>query len=238
VTAAIAIGDLRVVRGGREVLPGISFEVEQGAVTGLLGPSGSGKSTLMRAVVGVQRVASGSLDVLGLPAGDRALRPRVAYMTQELSVYRDLTVRENLRYFARILDAPRGTIDEVIAQVDLEAHADHQVQRLSGGEQARVSLATALVGAPELLVLDEPTVGLDPLLRRRLWELFGELARGGRTLLISSHVMDEAAHCDSLILLREGCVLASGRGDALLARTGAPDLESAFVALIESEAGG
>jgi ABC-2 type transport system ATP-binding protein len=234
--AAITVSGLRVVRGGRVVLPGIDLAVEQGTVTGLLGPSGSGKSTLIRAIVGVQQVEAGSVVVLGESAGSASLRSRVAYMTQTLSIYRDLTVHENLRYFARILGVSSQRIDEVIAEVDLGSEADRAAEGMSGGQQARVSLAVALLGSPALLVLDEPTVGLDPLLRRSLWDLFGSLASQGRTLLVSSHVMDEAAHCDRLILLREGQVLAADAPAALLTRTGQPDLEAAFVALIESEA--
>ena len=235
VSAAIRLSGLRVVRGGKEVLPGIDLEVEHGSVTGLLGPSGSGKSTLIRAIVGVQQVDSGSVDVLGQPAGSAPLRTEVGYMTQELSVYRDLPVRDNLRYFGAILRVPRERVDDVIEAVDLMSEADHAVERLSGGQQARVSLAAALLDRPRLLVLDEPTVGLDPLLRRSLWDLFRRLAAEGCTLLVSSHVMDEAAHCDQLILLREGSVLATGAPAALLTRTGKPDLESAFIALIENE---
>lgn len=233
--AAIAIGGLQVVRGGRVVLPGIDLEVERGSVTGLLGPSGGGKSTLMRAIVGVQQVAGGRVEVLGLPAGSAPLRSRVGYMTQELSVYRDLTARENLRYFAHLLRMSDARIEHVLGMVDLADAADQPVERMSGGQQARVSLATALLGAPELLVLDEPTVGLDPLLRRELWGLFHRLADEGRTLFVSSHVMDEAAHCDELILLRDGQVLAHESPDRILAETGAADLESAFVTLISEE---
>ncbi|HSP72851.1 MAG TPA: ABC transporter ATP-binding protein, partial [Gaiellaceae bacterium] len=163
---AILARSLRVDRGGHEVLHGISLEVARGSVTGLLGPSGSGKSTLMRAIVGVQIVAGGEVEVLGRPAGTPAVRSRVGYLTQEPSVYVDLTVHENLRFFAQVLDAPRSRIAEVLATVGLEEYADRQVRRLSGGQLSRVSLATALLGEPEVLVLDEPTVGLDPVLRR------------------------------------------------------------------------
>ena len=168
-------------RGGRLVLPGVSLEVAAGTVTGLLGPSGSGKTTLMRAIVGVQVVEAGTVQVLGLPAGSSPLWRRVGYVTQEPSVYGDMSVRENLRYFARILGAPPSRIDEAIDEVDLRAQADQLTRTLSGGERSRVSLATALLGRPELLVLDEPTVGLDPVLRRDLWTLFHGLAQtGGR----------------------------------------------------------
>ena len=234
--AAVSIERLRVTRGGRLVLPGISLEVEPGSVTGLLGPSGGGKSTLMRSLVGVQRIDGGTVDVLGRPAGSPELRRRVGYMTQALSVYGDLTVRENLRYFAALTGNGRERVDGVLEHVDLADAAHSRVDRLSGGQQARVSLAAAMVGDPELLVLDEPTVGLDPRLRRSLWDLFAELAAAGRTLIVSSHVMEEAAHCDRLLLLHEGRVLAAGAPHALLEETRAADLETAFIALIEGAA--
>ncbi len=221
-------------RGGRLVLPGVSLEVAAGTVTGLLGPSGSGKTTLMRSIVGVQIVEAGTVRVLGLPAGSPPLWRRVGYVTQEPSVYGDMSVRENLRYFARILGAPPSRIDEAIDEVDLRAQADQLTRTLSGGERSRVSLATALLGRPELLVLDEPTVGLDPVLRRDLWTLFHELAETGRTLLVSSHVMDEAERCDELVLMRDGTVVATGSPSGLLERTGATDLEEAFLTLAEA----
>ncbi len=213
---AVALDRLRVVRGGRVVLDDVSVEVARGSVTGLLGPSGCGKSTLMRSVVGVQIVAAGQVQVLGRPAGSPPLRDRVGYLTQAPSVYTDLTVRENLRYFAAVLGAPGSDADRVIGQVGLDSHADAMVGRLSGGQEVRVSLAAALLGAPELLVLDEPTVGLDPVLRRDLWALFRELADRGTTLLVSSHVMDEAAHCDRLLLMREGRLIADDTVAGLL----------------------
>jgi ABC-2 type transport system ATP-binding protein len=233
VADAVRIRELRVRRGGRLVLPSISLVVAPGVVTGLLGPSGSGKTTLMRAIVGVQRVESGMVEVLGEPAGTRGLRMRVGYVTQAPSLYGDLTVRENLEYFARVLGAGRKRIGDVIETVGLEQVAGQVVNTLSDGERSRASLATALLNEPELLVLDEPTVGLDPVLRRDLWDSFHTLAEGGTTLLVSSHVMDEAARCDELLLLREGRIVASEPPDQLLARTGAPDLERAFLALVE-----
>jgi len=233
---AVAVRDLEVVRGARTVLPGVSLEIPAGQVTGLLGPSGCGKSTLMRAIVGVQQVQAGSVQVLGEPAGSPALRRRVGYVTQAPSVYADLTIRENLTYFARILDVPGERIEEAVALVRLDAHADQPVGRLSGGQRARASLACALLGRPELLVLDEPTVGLDPLLRRELWAAFHGFAADGMTLLVSSHVMDEAAHCDQLVLMREGGILAVESPAALRGQTGTDDLEEAFVRLLERAA--
>ena len=203
-------------------------------MTGLLGPSGSGKTTLMRAIAGVQVVESGELTVGGLPAGAPELRRRIGYVTQAPSVYADLSVRENLRYFARILGAPSVRIDEAIDTVALGGQANQVVHTLSGGELSRVSLATALLGRPDVLVLDEPTVGLDPVLRRDLWRAFHVLAEAGTTLLVSSHVMDEASRCDDLLLLREGRLVFTGTPDELLRRTGADSLEDAFLALAEA----
>jgi ABC-2 type transport system ATP-binding protein len=232
---AIRINDLRVVRGDVLVLPGLSFEVAAGSVTGLLGPSGSGKSTLMRAIVGVQKVAGGSVQVLGHPAGSPQLRTRLGYMTQASSVYGDLTVRENLTFFARVVgQPPTTTVERVLDEVSLRGHGDQLVASLSGGERARVSLAAALLGEPELVVLDEPTVGLDPVLRRDLWELFHRLAARGATLLVSSHVMDEADRCDALLLLREGRLLAQAAPSELRTQTGENDLDAAFLRLVEA----
>jgi len=233
---AVRIEGLRVVRGGREILHGIDATVAAGSITGLLGPSGSGKTTLLRCLVGVQIVAGGRVEVLGRPAGDPGLRTRVGYVTQSPSVYVDLTVTENLRYFAAVLGAAASDVDRVVGQVGLRQRADDLVGSLSGGQRARVSLATALLGQPELLVLDEPTVGLDPLLRRDLWELFTSLAADGTTILVSSHVMDEAQHCQRLLLLRDGSVLAQGSPDELRERAGVDDLEEVFVRLIEASA--
>jgi ABC-2 type transport system ATP-binding protein len=230
----VRIRDLRVRRGKRLVLPGISLDVRPGVVTGLLGPSGSGKTTLIRAIVGVQIVESGEVTVLGAPAGSPELRRVVAYMTQAPSVYADLTVRENLRYFARVLGASSAHVDEAMETVALGDHADQVVASLSGGERSRVSLATALLGRPKLLVLDEPTVGLDPVLRRDLWNTFHELAAEGTTLLVSSHVMDEAERSDDLVLLRDGKIVATGSPAELRDRTHADDLEDAFLALAEA----
>jgi ABC-2 type transport system ATP-binding protein len=233
---AIAVGDLRVRRGSRLVLGGVSLVVPRGAIVGLLGPSGSGKTTLLRAIVGVQRVEGGRIMVLGEPAGSPGLRRRVAYMTQLASVYSDLEVRENLRFFARVLGAPASRVAEVVQTVALGGFERDLVRHLSDGQRARVSLAITLLGQPEVLVLDEPTVGLDPVLRRDLWRTFRGLAATGATLLVSSHVMDEAQHCDDLVLLRDGVVLAAGTPEQLLARTATPDMDTAFLKLVEAHA--
>lgn len=234
---AIEIRGLRVERGKRLVLPGIDLDIPAGRITGLIGPSGGGKSTLIRAIVGVQVVAGGSVTVLGEPAGAPALRPRVAYVTQSGSVYRDLTVAENVTYSARILGATSADVERAIATVDLTGTTDRRVGNLSGGQQHRVSLACALLGTPELIVLDEPTVGLDPLLRRDLWALFARLRDEGRTLLVSTHVLDEANNCDAVVLLRDGQVLASETPEALRRDAGTDDLDAAFLRLIERGTG-
>jgi ABC-2 type transport system ATP-binding protein len=235
--AAISIEDLRVVRGGREVLDGVSLTVTSGSVTGLLGPSGCGKTTLMRAIVGVQVVAGGEVTVLEQPAGTPALRRRLGYVTQAPSVYSDLSVEENLRYFAAIVGADRERIAEAVRVVGLAGSERQVVGSLSGGERSRVSLATALLSEPEVLVLDEPTVGLDPVLRAELWASFHGLARAGATLLISSHVMDEASECDSLLLMRDGVLLEEITPAALREQTGKQDLGQAFLAVIERAEG-
>lgn len=237
VKLAIEARGLTVRRGRREVLHGIDLTVPVGQVVGLLGPSGGGKSTLMRAVVGVQDHVGGTVTVLGHPAGAPPLRRRVGYVTQAPSVYKDLTVRRNLRYFATLAGAPRSHVERALEQVDLADHAEQRVGDLSGGQASRASLAAALVGSPDLLVLDEPTVGLDPVLRASLWQLFGELAAAGTTLLVSSHVMDEASRCDRLVLLRDGRVLADDTPGSLLERTGAADAEGAFLHLVAAAVG-
>ncbi|TKJ16617.1 ABC transporter ATP-binding protein [Blastococcus sp. CCUG 61487] len=234
---AVVVRDLVVDRGPRRVLDGIGCTVPPGQVTGLLGPSGSGKSTLMRALVGVQKVRSGEVTVLGRPAGSPDLRARVGYVTQAPSVYADLSVRENVRYFAALQGRSARAADAAIADVGLADAAGQLVGDLSGGQRGRASLACALVGDPELLVLDEPTVGLDPVLRFELWERFAELAAAGTTLLVSSHVMDEAARCDRLLLLREGALLADTTPARLRTDTGTGDLEEAFLRLVRSREG-
>ncbi len=238
---AVHAAGLTVVRGGRTVLDALDFSVPPGQVTGLVGPSGCGKSTLMRAIVGAQARVSGTLEVLGRPAGHPTLRSRVGYVTQAPSVYADLTVRQNLDYFATVLgagttrSARRDAVDRALSDVDLTRHADALVGRLSGGQHSRASLAVALLGRPELLVLDEPTVGLDPVLRRDLWNLFHRLSgERGTTLLVSSHVMDEAERCDRLLLLRDGHLLADDTPEALRSRTHAATVEEAFLHLVDS----
>jgi ABC-2 type transport system ATP-binding protein len=231
-SAAIVVEHLAVDRGGRRVLDGLDFTVPSGTVTGLLGPSGSGKTTLMRAVVGAQRGCRGRVTVLGEPAGAPGLRRRVGYTTQAPSVYGDLTVSGNLLYFAAVYGVSSQIADGTLGEVGLTDHADQLAASLSGGERARLSLACALVASPEVLILDEPTVGLDPVLRADLWDRFHDLADRGATLVVSSHVMDEAARCDRLLLIRQGRLVADETPDQLRGTTGTADLEEAFLRLI------
>jgi ABC-2 type transport system ATP-binding protein len=235
---AIEVRDLVVVRGGTRAVDGVSFDVPHGQVAGLLGPSGCGKTTLIRSVVGVQILRSGTVTLAGRPAGDARLRHRIGYVTQAPSVYDDLTVEENLRFFARVLGLDAAEVERCLAAVDLGPQRSQVVMRLSGGQRSRVSLAVALLGSPDLLVLDEPTVGLDPVLRRDLWQLFHSLAAQGAAVLVSSHVMDEAERCDRLLLMREGRILADDTPGGLLRRTGARSVEHAFLSVVEDATGG
>lgn len=238
-SSAITLSGLTVVRSGSTVLDHIDAEVPAGAITGLLGPSGCGKTTLMRVVVGAQRITGGTATVLGEPAGSAELRSRVGYTTQSPAVYGDLTVAQNVGYFGALYPERRTSAKadaaEAIAAVGLDELADRRADALSGGQVSRVSIACALVARPELLILDEPTVGLDPLLRAELWERFAAMAADGTTLLVSSHVMDEAAHCARLILLRAGRLVASSTPSQLLTRTGATNLDDAFLALVREQ---
>ena len=236
--SAIRVSDLVVRRGGNLVLPDLSLDVEAGKTTGLLGPSGCGKTTLLRAIVGVQIVEAGQVEVLGRPAGSPELRSRVAYVTQAPSIYPDITVRENFRFFAGILGVDEDRIEAAIDTVKLGDFAARVGGDMSGGQRARVSLGTALLGDPDMLILDEPTVGLDPVLRTDLWATFDSLAEAGKTLMVSSHVMDEAANCDQLALMREGRLRVVAPPDEILRRTGASDLTEAFLALVHADEDG
>lgn len=227
----VLIDDLVVVRGPVTAVDHVSLDLHRGSVTGLLGPSGSGKTTLMRSIVGSQRITSGRVEVLGHPAGAPAVRARVGYMAQATALYADLTVVENLRYFASVLQTPGSRVDEVIERLDLQSRRGALVSTLSGGEANRTSLGVALLGSPDVLILDEPTVGLDPVLRRSLWDQFRRLADEGVTLLVSSHVMDEADRCDRLLLLRDGGLLFDGTRSELSAQAGSDDMEEAFIRL-------
>lgn len=232
---AVEIRGLRVRRGAHLVLDGLELTIG-GGVTGLLGPSGCGKSTLMRCLVGVQRTAAGTVSIFGQEAGSRLLRDRVGYVTQAASVYDDLTVAENLRFFARVLGVDQAEVDRVVDAVDLTRSRDKVVGQLSGGQRSRASLAVALLGSPDLLVLDEPTVGLDPVLREDLWALFHDLADGGTAVFVSSHVMDEAERCHRLLLMREGRIIADGSPAEIKDSAQADTIDAAFLAIVRRDA--
>ena len=232
---AVAVAGLVVRRGRTEILHGVDARIPEGQVVGLLGPSGAGKTTLMRAIIGAQLTASGTVQVFGRPAGHRSLRRELGYMAQSTAVYDDLTVEQNFDYFRRVLGAPKADVDRVVAEVGLASVRRQLASRLSGGQLSRVSLGIALLGTPRMLVLDEPTVGLDPVLREELWGLFARLAAGGTTLLVSSHVMDEARRCDRLLLVREGRIIADDTPAGLLASTGTTDHDDAFLRLVERD---
>ncbi len=234
-TPVVELDSISVRRGGKSVLSNISLTVLPGLVVGLIGPSGCGKTTLMRTIVGVQANVDGAVTVLGETAGVASRMGRVGYMTQDSSVYGDLTVIENLAYFGKILGVEPSRVDEVLSSVRLGEVAHDLVDQLSGGQRARVSLATALLAEPALLILDEPTVGLDPVLRSELWQEFAQLASGGTTMVVSSHVMDEASRCDSLLLMRDGQILAEGSPTELMAQTDTNDVEAAFLELVDTQ---
>lgn len=229
--AALQADKLTVIKGNTRALYNVSFRVQPGTLTGLIGPSGSGKTTLMRSIIGAQVITKGTVAIMGQPAGSKALRGRIGYVTQQPAVYDDLTTRQNLAYFAAILRVHRTEVDRVIDAVDLRPQAEQLAGSLSGGQRARVSLAVALLGEPPLLVLDEPTVGLDPVLREQLWRMFRDMAKSGRTLLISSHVMDEAEQCPEILLLRDGSLLHHGSKQELLKSTNTRTVHDAFLAL-------
>ncbi len=228
----VVIDHLRVVRGKRPAIHELSVQIARGTITGLLGPSGCGKTTLMRSIVGTQIVTAGSVTVLGQPAGSAPLRRRVGYLPQAATIYDDLRIVDNVRYFGSLYGMDARAADEAVAVVGLEDHRTALCGNLSGGQRTRVSLACALVAAPDLLVLDEPTVGLDPLLRVDLWQQFHQLARRGTTLIVSSHVMDEAEHCGDLLLMRDGHLLAHTTPTKLREETGCQSLEEAFLSVI------
>jgi len=239
--SVVQIKNLTVVLGsGFEALTDINLELPKGKIIGFIGPSGAGKTTLMRSIVGRQRIASGSIEVLGMSAGSVDLRDKMSYMTQELSVYSDLTVNENLKYFVTMAGKLRRDanyiINDVLESVDMTDRANNLVRNLSSGQKQRVSLAIALIGAPKLIVLDEPTVGLDPVLRENLWDLFAKISARGTTLIISSHSMDEAERCDYLVLIRDGKVIANSTPRELLKLTNTKSVEKSFLKLVGDKA--
>lgn len=231
---AIRVRNISVVLGGFKALKDVSVDLPTGEIVGFIGPSGAGKTTLIRSIVGRQSINHGSIDILGRPAGAAELRFAIGYMPQEPAAYFDLTVRQNLRYFAKMRGQGAAEAEAVIKETRLESQAKQMVSTLSGGQKSRVSLAIALLGNPKILVLDEPTVGVDPVLRQQLWQIFRELAGKGSTLIVSSHVMDEASRCDRLLLIRDGRALAYDTPRELQKQTGTHSVEDSFLALVEA----
>ena len=234
---SVKIKSLSITLGGHfKALKNINLELPIGKTIGFIGPSGAGKTTLIRGIVGNLRISSGEISVFDKAAGSVNLREQVSYMTQELSVYPDLTVKENLKYFITMTGQHRkasgDTLKDVLELVDMTNKSDSLVSDLSSGQKQRVSLAVALIGSPKLMVLDEPTVGLDPVLREKLWDLFAKLASQGTTLIISSHSMDEAGRCDDLVLIRDGKLVAHSSPKELLQSTGTKTIEESFLKLV------
>jgi ABC-2 type transport system ATP-binding protein len=222
--------DLRKSFGLIHAVDGIDLALTPGAIYGLLGPNGSGKTTLIRLLVGLARATSGEARVLDTPMPSRAIRDRIGSMTQSTGLYPELSVWENLRFFAALYGrTDRAHLLRSLELVELADRRGSPVLELSGGMRQRLSLACALVHQPQVIFLDEPTVGVDPALRVQFWEHFRALARGGATLLVSSHVMDEADRCDELLFVRAGRVLARGNPRELRAAAGTDDLETAFL---------
>ena len=216
----------------------LDIAIQPGEVYGLLGPNGAGKTTVIRILVGLTRPTEGEARVMGKKAGDKALAARMGYMPQELAVYDGLTVDDNLDLFGRLFGLRNEKLErrkvEVLRFVALEERRHDIVLNLSGGMRHRVSLAMALLHEPDVIFLDEPTVGVDPELRASFWENFGKLKRSGKTVIITTHYMDEARHCDRVGLMHRGKLVAEGSPKEVVERAGAEDLEDAFLKLASS----
>lgn len=232
---AIKTSGLCVVKSGKKILRGVSVSLPEGKIIGLLGPSGAGKTTLVRALIGRQKITKGDVSVGGYNADAPELREIIGYMPQTPAIYFDLTVKQNLRYFASMRGAKKEEADRLIDDVDLRPQANQMASTLSEGQKSRVSLAIALIGNPKIILLDEPTVGIDPVLRVQLWEKFKGLSKRGTTILVTSHVMDEAEHCDYLLLIRDGKILFYGTPTALKTKTKSRNVEDSFLKLVRSK---
>ncbi len=228
--------------GHQEVLHGVSLGVERGEILGLLGPSGAGKTTFVNIIAGVAEPVSGTVDAFGEPMPSLELMRRMGYMAQSDALYTDLTARENLEFFGAIYgltgEALGAAMSRALATAHLTVEPRKQVRDYSGGMRRRLSLATALIHDPEVLILDEPTIGLDPLHRVDIWDAFRVMAAEGRTLLVTTHVMDEAERCDRLAMIRDGVFIAIGTPNDLKARAGTRTLEEAFLHFARAEGGG
>ena len=227
---AIRATELMKAFGSLRAVDGVSVDLAAGRIYGILGPNGSGKTTLIRLLLGLARPTSGRAEVLGVPMPSRSMLTRIGYMTQADGVYPALSAGENVRFFAATYGVrDTGAVPEALRLVDLADRAGSITGTLSGGQRRRLSLACALVHRPPVLFLDEPTVGVDPLLRVQFWSHFRALADSGVTIVVSSHVMDEADRCDELLFMRSGRIIARGTSAQLRERAGTPDLEEAFL---------
>lgn len=228
---AVEISGLSVHIGKTQILSDISLTLPVGKIIGLLGPSGAGKTTLIRTIIGRQRASSGTVQVLQEDPTSPRARHHLGYMTQNAAFYDDLTTLQNLTYFAQMRGGERTEVPDILSAVELSEQANQLASTLSGGQRSRLSLAIALLASPKFLVLDEPTVGVDPVLRQQLWKLFRQLAEDGTTVLITSHIMSEAELCDQLVLLRNGRILAEGTPEQLCHETQTDSVEGAFLQL-------
>lgn len=218
---------------GNEVLHGISLEVRHREIFGLLGPSGSGKTTFVKMIAGIDEATRGEVEVLGTQMPKLSMMNRIGYMAQSDAMYNELTAKENLEFFGALFGLRGGKmkrrIDEVMALVNLTEHLKRPVGAYSGGMKRRLSLAIALIHEPEVLILDEPTVGIDPVLRQSIWNEFENLSQKGTTILVTTHVMDEADKCHRLGMVRDGKLIAVGTPEALKQETGSATIEEAFL---------
>ena len=229
-TYAVEVEGVAKRFGKQPALDGVSLRIRRGEVYGLLGPNGAGKTTLIRSLVGLVAPEQGTVTVLGRRMPQLAVLARVGYMTQQAALYPDLSAEENVRFFGAIHGRENG-VREALEFVELWDRRTSVVSTLSGGMRTRCSLACALVHKPDLLLLDEPTVGVDPQLRVQLWDGFRKMAAGGTAIVVSSHVMDEAERCDRLGLIRFGKLLAEGTVAEIKSRAGVDRLEDAFLKL-------
>lgn len=217
----------------QEVIHNVSIHVRKSEIFGLLGPSGSGKTTMVKMIAGIDEATSGSIEVLGTRMPKLSMMKRIGYMAQSDAMYSELTARENLEFFGSLFglrgDKLRKRMNEVMDLVDLSPHMKRFVGAFSGGMKRRLSLAIALMHEPEVLILDEPTVGIDPVLRQSIWDEFEKLRRDGTTILVTTHVMDEAEKCDRLGMIRDGQLIAIGTPEELKEKTGSATIESAFL---------
>lgn len=235
-TDVLQAKSVEIRRGGKVIVPALNLDIPQGSLFGLVGPSGSGKTTIMRAMLGLGAIHGGEMSLLGLPVGHADLRQQIGYQPQIGGAWLDLTARECLQFVGKIYRVNQERIDLVLDLMELQSLADRPLATLSGGQERRVGLAMAILHQPPFLILDEPTVGLDPRLRHRLWTEFRDWVNAGSTIVVSTHVMDEAQLCDQIAVVMDGRVIALDSPGELIRQQNASDLESAVLLMFEKEA--